>query len=292
MKVIEGMSSAAKQRMASRILDDVREEQGVSKTGSVKLQTRGPHPKTITFGNIKVERKITKEELMRIKAGMNLSGNQLLKLRTCLRTVFGRKSVEDGAAEYLTDLNHRLEGYFKLVNLSVKKTHKGAESYEDRVGVFCSDFDGLIELLLGLRDIDPEKEEILLGFDDGQGFLKLMMLIQSSDDHTEPEKKRSKYQDGIMANSFKNTSVKKLMVLGCVENTQEHYENVKQILDQVDVTGVEGVTESLDIKMVLVEEGKQRASCTYNCIFGDGKAPYTCGCKLLTVGDLRRAYER
>ena len=80
--------------------------------------------KTITFGNTKVERKVTREDLMRIKMRLDLSGNQALLLRTAIRTVFGRKSVEDGAGDFQAELNQRLARFFKLVQINVKKKKK------------------------------------------------------------------------------------------------------------------------------------------------------------------------
>ena len=83
-----------------------------------------------------------------------------------------------------------------------------------------------------------------------------------------------------------------LIPLVVVPDCQEHYENVKDMRELVDVKSVECVSESSDIKMILTEQGKQGGQCTHPCIFGDGKPPFTEGCKLLTVGDLRRAHER
>ena len=292
LKVIDAMPSASQQRLAARLLDNIREEQGCGKNGILKLQGKGPHPKSISFGKTKVERKVTKEDLMRIRMRLNLSGNQALLLRTAIRTKFGRNSVENGAGDFQAQLNHRLASFFKLVKLNVLKKHKKVETIEERWAVVCSDFEGLLSLILEIRDIDPEYEEFLVGFDEGQGLLKLMLLVQSIKDREEPEKKRSKYSDGVFTKTFKNTGVKKLIPLAVVQDTQEQYSNIKQLLDLVDVKGVENLSHSKDIKMVLMEQGKQGAQCTHPCIFGDGKAPYKDGCNDLTVGDLRRLYER
>ena len=293
LKVIDGMSSASQQRVAAKLLDNIREEQGVAKNGTMQIKGRGAHPKTITCGKIKAERRVTKEDLMRIKMKLELSGNQALKLRTGIRTIFGRKSVEEGAGDFQAELNHRLESFFKLVPLKVNKKKKNeAPTIEDRWAVVCSDFEGLLELLLQIRDIDPGLEEVLIGFDDGQGFLKLMLLIQSILDREQPEKKRPKYSDGVFAKSFRNSGVKKLIPLAVVQDTQEQYSNIKQLLDLVDVKGVENLSHSKDIKIVLMEQGRQGAQCSHPCIFGDGKPPYTEGCNELTVGDLRRFFER
>ena len=119
-----------------------------------------------------------------------------------------------------------------------------------------------------------------------------MMLIQSILDREQPEKKRLKYSDGVFAKSFRNSGVKKLIPLAIVQDTQEQYTNIKKLIELVEVKGVENLSHSKDIKMVLMEQGRQGAQSTHPCIFGDGKPPYTEGCNELTVGDLRRLYER
>ena len=144
-----------------------------------------------------------------------------------------------------------------------------------------------------MRDINPELEEVLIGFDDGQGFLKLMLLVQSLlDREPDRERKRLKFSDGVFAKTFRNSGVKKLLPLAVVQDTQEQYGNIKKLLELVDIKGVENLSHSKDIKMVLMEQGRQGAQSSHPCIFGDGKPPYTDGCNELTVGDLRRMYER
>ena len=150
-----------------------------------------------------------------------------------------------------------------------------------------------MEFLLEMQDINPELEEVLIGFDDGQGFLKLMLLVQSLlDREPDRERKRLKFSDGVFAKTFRNSGVKKLLPLAVVQDTQEQYGNIKKILELVDIKGVENLSHSKDIKMVLMEQGRQGAQSSHPCIFGDGKPPYIDGCNELTVGDLRRMYER
>ena len=177
---------------------------------------------------------------MRIKMRLDLSGNQTLHLRTANRTVFGRKSVEEGAGDFQTDLNHRLSRFFELVRLDVNKKQKVKkkiiETIEQRWAVVCLDFEGLMKFLLEMRGINPELEEILIGFDDGQGFLKLMLLVQSLLDR-EPDhaSKRLKFADGVFAKTFRNSGVKKLLPLAVVQDTQEQYGDIQKILDLVDI---------------------------------------------------------
>ena len=190
-RALEAMPSQSQQRVTARSLDNIREQKGIGKNGTMELKTRGPNQKTITFGKPKTEKKVTKEDLMRIKSKLDLSGSQCLQLRTAIRTVFGRRSVEEGLEDYQKELNHRLSGFYKLTTLTVKKTSKkDPPTSVDRPTVYCSDFEGLLKFLLEVRLIDPEDMEVLVGFDDGRGFLKLMMLILSLQDRIEREKKR------------------------------------------------------------------------------------------------------
>ena len=71
------------------------------------------------------------------------------------------------------------------------------------------------KLLIEVRDIDPENEDIQIGFDDGGGMTKEMMLVvDKSKDYNKNSSKRAKYIDGIAAKSFKNT-----ILIGCALDT-------------------------------------------------------------------------
>ena len=161
----------------------------------MEIKTSGPFPKLVAIGSFAKPKAstMTKEDLMRIKLKLNLSGKQTLHLRTGIRTVFDRKSVEDGAGDYQAELNHSLEKYFKSVTLNVKKRSKVKKvivvTWEDRVASVCHNIEGLISHLMELREINPDEEEVMFGLDDGGGSLKLMMLILKLQDHDEPKKK-------------------------------------------------------------------------------------------------------
>ena len=86
---------------------------------------------------------------------------------------------------------------------------------------------------------------------------------------------RYKYSDGVFAGQFQNSGVKMLIPLVVVPDCQEHYENVRDMRDLVDVKTVECVSESSDIKMILTEQGKQGGQCTHPCIFGDHRPVFT-----------------
>ena len=66
----------------------------------------------------------------------------------------------------------------------------------------------------------------------------------------EPANKRAKYEDGICHKEFKNNGVRKIQVIGCIPKIQESYENLKLMLEELDLTGVDA-TLYADIKLLL-----------------------------------------
>ena len=116
------------------------------------------------------------------------------------RVVHGRKSVEPGIQQSLTQRNHQLDGLFgvKVKQMKRKPTkaeqenaqkgevlmgpldEDGCESVH-RIGVSCLDVDELVLQTVRERGLNPAEVNILLGIDDGQGILKVHKLILSSD---------------------------------------------------------------------------------------------------------------
>ena len=82
LDLIEAMPSTSKQRIVSKLLDNLREDQGVNpkKPGTLKLATRGSHFKTITIGPVRPQRKFTHQDILRMKVGLGFSGKQTLGL--------------------------------------------------------------------------------------------------------------------------------------------------------------------------------------------------------------------
>ena len=103
--------------------------------------------------------------------------------------------------------------------------------------------------------------------------------------------KRAKRGEG--AKTAKLSSVKKTIMLALLPKVKETYENLKQLLSAIDLAGIP-FSYSCDIKLDLLLVGKQAASCTHNCIYCTGRAPWT-GQKsgtLLTVGDLKMFHQQ
>ena len=124
----------------------------------------------------------------------------------------------------------------------------GDDGCEDvkRVGVSAVSIDNLVVEVLLERGLKPEDVNILIGIDDGQGILKVsIVMIDKNIDNREG---RSHYSEGILPKKFEDTSVKKLHIISAFPNVPERYENLKSILDDLSIEAV-NFSISADIKM-------------------------------------------
>ena len=154
-----------------------------------------------------------------------------------------------------------------------------------RPGIFVKDLDEFTAFLVHERNLDPTEHIIQFGFDDGQGMLKVMQIVKDKNPEQEAEKKRSRYSDGVCPRNTKLSSVKKLFVVGLVPQVQELYPNVKSMMDELKLEGIEyGLCA--DIKIYLCLIGKQTASCLHPCPYCEGKAPWKTDYPALTIGSL------
>ena len=72
----------------------MRQDHNISKEGSMQLATRGPNPKTITFGKPRPRKTFSHDDLIKLKMSMNLSGKSTKVLAAGLRVAFGRDVIE------------------------------------------------------------------------------------------------------------------------------------------------------------------------------------------------------
>ena len=115
-----------------------------------------------------------------------------------------------------------------------------------------------------------------------------MMTVKEKDQTGEPDRKRTKYEEGYAAQDFKLSSVKKLFILA-VTKTVENHHNLGVILQQLGLEAIE-FGYSTDLKMVAIICGKQNASSKHPCPWCDGSAPWTSPTTPATIGSLWSAY--
>ena len=319
LQLVRSNSNKAKEQVASSLLKEIYETKNISTSGGIttKIATKGT-PLQVTVGqdnNNNHSAKFTLEDMTKLQISRNLTDKDTLAVANFIRVKAGRHAVEKNLKNHLADRNSKLGEMFyqKEMNLKEKpkkkkKDESGSEcggkenfkkeettnqnldgdGYRDinRPGIFVKDVKGFTQMVVEERGLDPENLVIQFGFDDGQGLLKLMQIVKGVEIIDDSEKKkRAKYSDGVCTTTSKLSSVKKLFIIGLVPNVSELYPNIKAILNEVNLEGVDSGI-SADIKIYLVMLGKQSASCIHSCPYCEGQAPWLKKSSPLTIGSL------
>ena len=234
------------------------------------------------------------EVMFGIQQQLNVSDTKLKVLNRCLATVLGQKAVQPYLQDALSNRNRDLKDLFTLHNTKfVQKTKEGVESEVERPAV-VADIPALVTLLMEERNIDPDNNIIQLGLDDGQGVLKLCLVVRDAIGQQEPPSRRARHEDGVAGSrGYLLSSVKKLQIVAAVPHVAESWENLRRLLNLVDIKSL-GPSYGLavDMKVMLMLCGKSSAASRHSCPFCECFAPFNCPCPSYTLGSLAAHYKR
>ena len=282
----------SKEQLASKILDELGNGGGdqVQTLSNIKGK-----PKTVVINPSKKfltpKPKYTTEDIKKFGVSRNLSTKDMIELSTFLRIKGGRDSVETHFRENIYNENKKLEDMFVLKHLNMKEKLKKDEMGLEKIidvekgGVFVENLDDMVKYLIYERGLNPFETTIQLGFDGGQGMLKILLIAKHSENEDELSVKRLKYEDGVCPKLSKLSSVKRVIIVGIVPDCQELHENIETMTKQLDMEAIE-YTYSCDLKLYLTLCGKQNASCTHSCVYCTGQAPWDQRSEHLTIGSL------
>ena len=301
--MVRSCSRKSKARVISSGLKSVFADSGVTTRGGTMAIATGGKPVTVTLGSnvkrIRAKPRWTHDDLIKLQTNNNLSDRTILSIAAASRVVSGRTAVEPNLKGALKERNHKLDDLFSVETLEMQKKVRGVKEDENKVksvlstGVYCNDCDALIQEVIAVRGLNPHESTVLVGLDDGQKFLKICATIQSNiraeDDL--PEKFRSTYSQGVCFKNFKDSSVKKLLILSAWPDVPESHSNLKKMLDQLNIEAIE-FSVSADTKMLLLLCGKSQGKPKYNCPFCDATEPFDGDHNLYTIGDLFDWHEK
>ena len=230
------------------------------------------------------ERKISNDMMMAIQNKLGCSDLDVLKLGQCLRVFLGQGKLETGLKTALTSRNRAFNELFSVKKGFFSK-NDGSKEQEART-VVIADLPSLITVLLDKREIDPNNHQLHLGLDGGQCVLKICLLVcPAVGSEDEPPRKRA--FDPVGSSAFKFSSANKLMIIAAVHGVDENYDNVKQLLELLDMDSAGESPFSVDIKMMYLLSGKQSAGCRHNCPYCECFGDFKCPCQLYTLGSLK-----
>ena len=120
------------------------------------------------------------------------------------------------------------------------------------------------------RRANPGEVEAITGMDDGQGFLKVaMVVIDAKEDEIKQVGGRAKYSGGVCSKMFKSNSVKQLLMLSVAPSLLENWFKLSSMLNLLDMESLEDATGDLKIYNLLVgkSSGQPKYGCPY-CVSG------------------------
>ena len=102
----------------------------------------------------------------------------------------------------------------------------------------CHDTEALVRYVVGERDYDPYDHLVRIGLDGGGGIFKVVVnIIDTTGSHA--------------TGPFKDTGVKRTIILATVENIKESYGNIKLILSKLGHLDRIKFHISSDVKLIL-----------------------------------------
>lgn len=216
------------------------------------------------------DKAIPSSEISKIQVALNLSNSQTSKMCSMMKSLKGRSSIEPYTDQNLRERDRKLERFFECKKLLFDVQNSETKKVEkvERRAVVCNDVDALVKFIIAERDLNFYDTRARIGFDGGKGSLKvtLNILTKEKDDLNSPLKKstRYSYSEGSQAKKFQDSGVKKLIVIGVVEDVKETYDNMELLLKELDLEKIEHFT-TLDLKALNAICGIESASSATHC---------------------------
>jgi hypothetical protein len=144
------------------------------------------------------------------------------------------------------------------------------ETFEQH-SIVCNNLPGLIERVIEERQlIDDDSLMIKIGLDGGGEFMKVCLSVFNV---TEPSTSKAM----SLAKKFKNSGVKKCILLAIVPDIPENHTNVKRLWLTLKMeTMTRHFTIATDLKLCNILLGLMTHSCTHPCCWCDIDKDHLC----------------
>lgn len=177
----------------------------------------------------------------------------------------------------LKNKNEDLKDFFGIQVAKFETIIGNKTETVERPVVFCKDINSLIEFIVAKRKLSAFRTQI--GMDGGGGFVKICLTLASSkSDEIESvpikcNQAKWKYENGVAANQHKDTSVKRLIIIGICPNVQENYSNMDTLWTMVGLGNINSTpTISTDLKLANIISGIMSHSSTFPCRYCEAQS--------------------
>ena len=208
------------------------------------------------------------------------------KVTNFIRSNAGKQSIPKFYRKHMSEKCRTLESIYNISNLNFDCSFKKEKKKLPRYVVWADS----VELINTILQERSENGNVLLKVmaDGGQGFFKICVTIipenyyddefNESVEFVQPQ--RSTYTvGGTISKHSKVTGVNKLIMICCVPDVDESYENIRLLFELTQINKIT-FKFSADFKVILIVNGKQTATSKY-------PSPYC----FITLNELREKYE-
>ncbi len=236
------------------------------------------------------------DDMKSLMTKRNMSQAAAGDLCSSIRTTFGRKSVEPAMREKLTEQNQLLDHYFKLTTLKfISKSSNGHNVEIERPAVLVRDMDEFVQDMIKERSYNPATTMVKLGMDGGGGFFKLTLnIIDQENTINSPARKSARrlFSSGAAAEACKDSSVKRLFIIGLIPDIPENYENMEIIFNELKIHQVKFIIAT-DLKLANIILGLSAHGAVHSCSWCEANSrEWSKGGNLRSLGRIRECFQR
>ena len=175
--ITRDLSPDGRLRVTAKIINELRTDQTGKKGDSMDLPS-GSRTLHVSIGKPVAKQQFSTEAMLRLKAQMNLSQQQTKTFAAALRTQFGRGSVAPGLMKELGQVKYKLSDFLRIKYVDMTKEKQGKETtILTHPLLYCDDVEAMILYICQERGWDPDDIMITVGIDDGQGSLKVSIIL-------------------------------------------------------------------------------------------------------------------
>ena len=254
-----GMGIENAEKVASGIIRQKMNSETIANGKEFKLKTHG-HPLSLKVGRPekKTDRvsleKVSFETIKELQLNLDLSkrGTQCL-----VSTIKKSAPVELGVINDLNKAEQNLKDEYSISSITCEVN--GDELCQRDI-VFVKDIQSFILNIMEQRKLDPKKAFVRVGIDGGSGFLKVCISIFELDE-----------LKNLTENSANlGSGVQKLQFLAIVEDIPETYNNMKTILDHLNLDSLPFYI-AWDLKLANMLLGLSSHGAKFGCLFCEGE---------------------
>ena len=205
-------------------------------SSTISLATKSPEDLKLTIAKpttrssakkaLFVDSPVPISEFEKMRSAARLTGNQADIVAKFERSWHGRKTFEPSLHDKIAQKRHSLKEYHSTAKCMLDSSDKKErlEGKVERIVVYNNDFLGCMKHLAEVRGYSLSDSYLKISGDTGQGSLKITINLENIG-NTDPlpttsKKQKFSYSDGLMQNQFKDSGVRRLIIVIIVEKVK------------------------------------------------------------------------